>query len=48
MPNKTVTVVAMDSKSENRGVGGKSSGFEPSVPAGYVRPKAVPVPSKSK
>lgn len=40
--------IAMDSKKEIRSLSGKTGSFKPSAPTGYVRPKPVPVPQKSK
>jgi len=48
MANRTLRAIAMDGKKEERGLSGKTGAFKPSVPAGYVRPKPVPVPQKSK
>ena len=50
MANETARVrtIAMDSKSENRGLSGKTGAFKSSVPAGAVRPKSAPVPQTTK
>jgi hypothetical protein len=47
--NEAVYTRVTESKKEERGLSGnKSAGFKPSTPAGYVRPKPVAVPAKTK
>jgi hypothetical protein len=48
MANETNFVRGIDSKMEDRGLNGRKNMFKPSAPAGFVRPKPVPVPQKSK
>jgi hypothetical protein len=49
LANETVYARVTESKKEDRSASGsKRGGFKPSTPAGYVRPKPVIVPAKTK